>query len=256
MFVVLTNDDGIYSKGLRYIYKALLGAGHQVQVIAPLGEQSGMGHALTVFNPLRVKPVEEEGFSGLAVNGTPADCVKLGLSRLAARKPDLLLSGINAGGNVGPDILYSGTVSAAAEGAAMGCPSLAVSHNSRILADTESYARFTVGLIPKIPWAELPLRRALNLNFPSCPLGSCRGLRVCPQTSAVWRDWYDERKDPRGQSCWWMNGVIPRELVEPGTDKDLLEQGWATLTPLKFEFTDYAGLDLLSSRLGPESPLS
>ena len=172
MFAVLTNDDGIYAPGLRALYRALLRAGHTVRVIAPLGEKSATGHALTVHTPLRIKPVEEDGFSGLAVDGTPVDCVKLGLSRLVDKKPDLLISGMNSGGNVGPDIIYSGTLAAASEGAFMGCSSLAVSHNARRATPDEldAYACYAVDIIPRIPWSALPPHRAISLNLPGCPL--------------------------------------------------------------------------------------
>lgn len=249
MYIVLTNDDGIYASGLRAVYRALLDAGHQVQVIAPLGEQSAVGHSITVLNPLRIKRVEEKGFNGIAVTGTPTDCVKLGMGKLVEKKPDLLISGINAGGNVGPDILYSGTVAAATEAAAMGYPSMAISHNSFRLEDVDDYARFAVGLIGQIPWGQIPSRRVMNLNLPACMYDEFKGLRICPQTDAVWNDWYEERKDPRGNDYWWLSGEIPMGKVQKGTDKFLLEQGYATLTPLKFDFTDHDCLKVLQEKI-------
>ncbi|MDR2892644.1 MAG: 5'/3'-nucleotidase SurE [Deltaproteobacteria bacterium] len=247
MFIMLTNDDGIHAAGLRALYRHLRQAGHEVRVIAPLTEQSAVGHAITVLNPLRVKEIEEPGFSGLAVSGTPTDCVKLGITELlSGRRPDLLISGMNAGANVGPDVLYSGTVSAATEGAAMGLPSLAVSHNSRNHVDLESYAEFAVSMAGRIPWAELPTRRVMNLNLPGCAFSACKGLCLCPQTDVPWSDWYEERLDLRGNRYWWLTGDIPMDKVKTGTDKYQLEQGWATLTPLKFDFTDQACLNELA----------
>lgn len=245
MFIVLTNDDGIYATGLRAVYRALLSAGHEVQVIAPLGEQSAVGHSITVLNPLRIKHVKEKDFSGIAVSGTPTDCVKLGLTRLVKRQPDLVISGMNAGANVGPDILYSGTVAAATEAAAMSVPALAISHNSWQHVDVDDYATYAVSLIPEIPWHQLPLKRVVNLNLPACPFTECKGLTLCPQTDTAWNDWYDEREDPRGGTYWWITGEIPMEHVSSGTDKYMLEHGWATLTPLKFDFTDQHSLELI-----------
>lgn len=250
MFIVLTNDDGIYASGLRAMYRALTEQGHDVQVIAPLGEQSAVGHSITVLNPLRVKNVIEKDFSGIAVIGTPTDCVKLGVTRLVERKPDLVISGMNAGANVGPDILYSGTVAAATEAAAMGYPALAVSHNSFKHVDVEDYARYAVSLIGEIPWGSLPSRRVINLNLPACPFTECKGLTVCQQTDAPWEDWYDERKDPRGTRYWWISGEIPMTRVCEDTDKGRLEESWATITPLKFDFTDHDSLALMREALG------
>lgn len=244
MFIVLTNDDGIYATGLRAIYRALLSEGHKVQVIAPLGEQSAVGHSITVLNPLRSKIVEEKDFNGLAITGTPTDCVKLGITKLIDSQPDLVVSGINAGANVGPDIIYSGTVAAATEAASMGIPSLAVSHNSFRHLDVDDYARYAVSLISEIPWDGLPKKRVVNLNLPACAFSECKGLAVCPQTDTSWHDWYDERQDPRGNSYWWINGEIPMQHVSEGSDKYMLEQGWATITPLRFDFTDEDSLGL------------
>jgi 5'-nucleotidase len=246
---MLTNDDGIHARGLRALYRHLQEAGHKVSVIAPLGEQSAVGHSITVLNPLRVKKIEEPGFSGLAVNGTPTDCVKIGLTTLLDEKPDLLVSGMNAGGNVGPDVLYSGTVAAATEGAAMGLPSLAVSHCSFNHIDLESYAGYAVSQIPQIPWKNLPGRLVMNLNLPACPYSEFKGLCICPQTNVAWEDLYIERKDPRGSAYYWLDGNIPLKNVQPGTDKYETEQGFASLTPLRFDFNDIGALKILAANM-------
>ncbi len=238
MIICLTNDDGIQSPGLRALYHALQEAGHSVHVVAPLTEQSAVGHAITVHGPLRARPIKENSFSGIGVHGTPADCVKLGIGELIGEKPDVVVSGINAGANVGPDIMYSGTVAAAREAAALGFPALAVSYDEFKPADLTEHARYTAKLLSKLPWSQIPERRVLNLNFPACPLPNTKGLKLCPQTTAIWRDWYHRREDPRGNSYWWLDGEIPEEKVAPGTDRAYLSQGWITLTPLRFDFTD------------------
>jgi len=249
MRILLTNDDGIHAVGLRAMYRALLAAGHSVQVIAPMSEQSAVGHAITILSPLRVKLIQEEHFSGHGVFGTPTDCVKLGVSEFMREAPDIVVSGINAGANVGPDILYSGTVAAATEGAHLGFPALAVSHDSFQPSDLDEHAAYAVSVMERIPWAELPARRVMNLNLPSRPVEEFKGLSLCRQTSAIWQDWYDRREDPRGRAYWWLEGNIPPDKVTPGSDKGLLTEGWATLTPLKFEFTDAPTLEKLRDLL-------
>ena len=249
MRVLLTNDDGIHAAGLRAIYKALGEAGHSVRVVAPMSEQSAVGHSITILSPLRVKPVRESEFDGHGVYGTPTDCVKLGIGELMDEAPDIVVSGINAGANVGPDILYSGTVAAATEAAHLGFPALAVSHDSFQPGDLDEHAAYAVAVMERIPWSELPPRRVMNLNLPNRPVAEFQGLSLCRQTSAIWRDWYHKREDPRGRAYWWLDGNIPEDKVTPGSDKGLLSDGWATLTPLKFEFTDQPTLEKLRDLL-------
>ncbi len=252
MIVALTNDDGIRAHGLRCLYAALRDAGHSVRVVAPVTEQSAVGHAITVRDPLRVRQYIENGFTGIGVSGTPADCVKLGISVLLDEEPDIVISGINAGANVGPDIMYSGTVAAAREAAAMGYPAMALSYDSFKEADLTEYARYAVSLMERISWPEIPERRIVNVNFPNLPFEKSKGLKICPQTSAVWHDWYHEYIDPRGTPYWWLDGDIPPERVAPGTDRSLLSEGWITLTPLRFDFTDMEALAILRDRLAPK----
>ena len=245
MRILLTNDDGIHAVGLRAMYKALLAAGHDVLVVAPMTEQSAVGHSVTILSPLRVKLIEEEHFTGRGVFGTPTDCVKLAVSEFMPQPPDIVVSGINAGANVGPDILYSGTVAAATEGAHLGFPALAVSHDSFQPKNLDAHAAYAVSVLERIPWDTLPPRRVMNLNLPNRPVEEFTGLALCPQTSAVWQDWYDKRTDPRNRTYWWLEGVIPPEKVEAGSDRQFLTDGQATLTPLKFEFTDMSTLEKL-----------
>ncbi len=247
MRILLTNDDGIQAVGLRSLYKALVEAGHDVFCVAPVTEQSAVGHAVTIASPLRVKEFRENGFAGLGVSGTPADCVKIGLTKLLESDPDLVVSGINSGANVGVDILYSGTVSAATEGALMGFPALAVSYDDFSPVDLLPQGRYVVDIIKRVKWDTLPKFRVLNLNFPKDPIENVKGLKLCPQTNASYEDWYDERKDPRGRPYYWLDGVIPADRVQPDTDRGLLTQGYVTLTPLRFDFTDHetlASLDM------------
>jgi len=249
MKILLANDDGIQAIGLRALYFALIEAGHEVRVVAPVTEQSAVGHAVTLSMPIKVKEFKENGFVGQGVYGTPVDCVKLGLSTLLDEAPDIVLSGINAGANVGVDILYSGTVSAATEGALMEIPSMAVSMDSFTPTDLTDQARYCADLLLKIPWDSLPPKCVLNLNFPNCPIHEAKEMILCPHTRASYKDWYDARQDPRGHSYYWLNGAIPPERISADRDRALLTGKHITLTPLHFDFTDRKTLDLLSKEL-------
>lgn len=249
MNILLTNDDGIQAVGLRALYRALREAGHTVHVFAPVTEQSAVGHAVTIFMPVKTKTFKENGFVGQGVYGTPVDCVKLGLSTLLEEKPDLVLSGINSGANVGVDILYSGTVSAATEGALMQIPAMAVSFDNFNPQQLDEQARYCVDLLPQIPWEKLPKQCVLNLNFPNCSVRKTKGIRLCEHTRASYKDWYDVRQDPRGRSYYWLKGEIPPEHISPEKDRALLTDGYITLTPLRFDFTDRKTISLLDNNV-------
>jgi 5'-nucleotidase len=249
MKVLLTNDDGIQATGLRALYHGMKKAGIEVNVVAPVSEQSAVGHAVSISTPLRVKEFNEDGFHGLGVYGTPVDCVKLALSTLLKKKPDIVVSGINSGANVGIDILYSGTVSAATEGALMGIPSLAVSYDDFNPGDLSEQADYCIGLLDKIPWDSLKKKTVINLNFPAIPTSETKGIKICPHTRVSWQDWYDSRIDPRGHPYYWINGVMPPERISPDTDRALLTEGFITVTPLHFDFNDRDSFDLLQSKL-------
>ncbi len=236
MNIVVTNDDGIWSIGLRDLVKALERQGHKIEVIAPLTEQSAVGHAVTISSPLRIKKVRDNGFEGIGVSGTPVDCVKLGLTTILDSPPQLLLSGINTGANVGVDVLYSGTVAAATEAALAKIPSMAISIDDFSPSTLEEEAMFVSSLIEKIQWKRYR-GYVINLNFPRCGIKDSKGIKVCPQTQAVYEDWYEKRQDPRGKTYYWLCGYIPPEKVQEGTDRDLLSRGYVTLTPLAFNFT-------------------
>ncbi|XPV74823.1 MAG: 5'/3'-nucleotidase SurE [Desulfovibrio sp.] len=246
MRILLTNDDGIQAIGLRALFKALVDAGHDVDVVAPISEQSAVGHAVTLSSPLQVKEFKENGFRGKGVSGTPVDCVKLALSTLLDEKPDVVVSGINSGANVGIDILYSGTVSAATEAAIMGYSALAVSMDNYNPTDLRGQAAYAVKLLGKIEWDKIPERRVMNLNFPDCPIEGVRGLKVCPHTRACYTDWYQIGKDPRGRPYYWLDGEIPDKNISVGRDRKLLSEKYVTLTPLMFDFNDVKCLEQLS----------
>ncbi|EMG35660.1 5'-nucleotidase, exopolyphosphatase, 3'-nucleotidase [Desulfocurvibacter africanus PCS] len=249
MRILLTNDDGIQAPGLRALYRELKRAGLEVHCVAPISEMSAVGHAITFAMPLRVKEFVENGFRGQGVSGTPADCVKLGISTLLEAKPDLVVSGINAGANVGVDVLYSGTVSAATEGALMGYPALAVSMDTFHLQDPGEQAAWTARFIQDFDWSAIPDKTVLNLNFPHCPLSETKGLTLCRQTPVPYEDWYERRDDPRGRPYYWLDGVIPPEKLDAASDRALLTEGHITLTPLRFDFTCEHTLEYLKGTL-------
>ncbi|MCA1743840.1 MAG: 5'/3'-nucleotidase SurE [Desulfonatronovibrio sp.] len=239
MDILLTNDDGIHAIGIKSLYHAFIQAGHEVSVVAPVTEQSAVGHSLTIFSPLRIKEIIENEFRGVALSGTPVDCVKWAMTSYLKKMPDLVVSGINNGANVGIDVLYSGTVSAATESALAGIPSLAVSIDDFAPDDLTDQAKWTANFIDRFPWKKLPYQNVLNLNFPDCPMSKVKGVKACFQTNVVYEDYYNCRKDPRGKPYFWLGGEIPMDRVDPGADRAVLSENYITLTPLKFELTNF-----------------
>ncbi len=249
MNILLTNDDGIYAVGLRALYTAFVEAGHTVYVVAPLTEQSAVSNSLTVFNALRTKEIVDCEFTGLGVHGTPADCVKLALGALLPKKPDLVVSGINSGPNVGPDIRYSGTVAAACEAAHQGIHAMALSFDNYRPLDLLAQARHAEGLAKTLPWDCVPARCVVNINYPDRPISDVLGVRTCAQTKALWDDAYEERLDPRGGKYWWLHGQMRTQDVEPDSDRGLLTKGYITVTPLRFEYTHEVCLEEMAKIL-------
>ena len=247
MNILLTNDDGIHALGLRCLYRSLVKAEHNVFVVAPLTEQSAVGHSVTIFSPVRVKEIKEDGFQGLGLSGTPVDCVKWAVSHYLSKQPDLIISGINNGANVGVDVIYSGTVSAATEGALYGLRALAVSIDNFTPDDLTEQAEWVASFVERFSWEILPERCVLNLNFPAISLDKCAGLKICPQTDVAYKDFYEHRQDPRGRSYYWLGGEIPMHKVQENTDRYLLSKGYITLTPLKFDFTYWEILEKMKS---------
>ncbi len=237
--ILITNDDGIHAPGLAELKGALGGLGN-LKVVAPDSERSAMGHAITMLHPLRVVEVNHSGeLFGLAINGTPADCVKLAVHSLLPRLPRLVVSGINLGPNTGTNVLYSGTVSAATEGTILGIPSMAVS-----LKSFDKQSDFTAAGIYARQFAERILERGLpdgillNLNVPAIPKETIKGVRLTRLARYRYRDRYDRRQDPRGRDYFWLTGE-DAEVLDPASDADAVavEQGYVSLTPLSYDLT-------------------
>jgi 5'-nucleotidase len=236
--ILLTNDDGVYAPGLRALRKELQRLG-DVTVIAPAVEQSGVGHSITILNPLVVKEVEDEDGStlGWMVEGSPADSVKLAICELMPRPPDLIVSGINAGANAGINVLYSGTVAAAIEGAFFKITSIAVSLELAEHFDYPHAARHATRVIERLLARRPPAGSLFNVNLPAHSRGEPKGVRVVPMGVGRHGEGFERRKDPRGRTYYWMTYAPPFDLKGPETDVTSLNEGYITVTPLHFDLT-------------------
>jgi 5'-nucleotidase len=246
---LLTNDDGIYARGLLTLYREL-SRDAECLIVAPEVEQSAVGHAITISRPLMVRKARKNGsFLGYAVLGTPADCVKIGLGELAGGTVDLVVSGINRGANVGINVLYSGTVSAATEAAILGVPSLAISLDTHEDADYTVAARFARKMAAFILENPLP-NVALNVNVPAVPEGEIRGVVVAKQGRARLMESFDKRIDPRDNTYYWLAGETELPLQErDDTDAAALKRGMITITPIYYDLTRYDLLEGLRVRV-------
>lgn len=238
--ILISNDDGIFAPGIRALAETASDFG-EVVVIAPDRQQSAVGHSITIMQPLRVNNFQiDNNLFGKAINGTPADCVKLAHDKLLKRKPDLILSGINHGSNAGINILYSGTVSAATEGTILGYPSIAVScadyDENADLSGTREAARQVIQYIFD---HGLPRGVTLNLNVPSGPL---KGIRWTRQANSRYVEEYDGRVDPNNRPYFWITGKF--EVLDSGDDLDVnvLDEGFASLTPIQYDLTAHDSL--------------
>ena len=247
MKILLTNDDGIYTKGIEVLYEHL-DKDHEVLVVAPETEQSAVGHAITLTDPLRVKPIDRNGvFFGYAVKGTPADCVKLAVNELMQPPPDLVVSGINLGANVGINVIYSGTVSAATEGTILGVPAIAVSINTLRDADFKPAARFVRLLTLQVERYGLPPHTSLNVNVPAIPEKEIRGVRVARQGITRFVEKFDRRVDPRDNVYYWQCGSTPPLDEDGDTDASALARDFIAITPIHHDLTNYDFLESLRS---------
>ena len=246
---LLTNDDGIYARGLLALYQEL-SRDAECLIVAPEVEQSAVGHAITIARPLMVRKARKNGnFLGYAVAGTPADCVKIGLGELAGGPVDLVVSGINRGANVGINILYSGTVSAATEAAILGVPSLAISLDTHEEADYSAAARFARKMAAFFLENPLP-NVALNVNVPAVPEEEIRGVVVAKQGRARLMESFDKRIDPRDNTYYWLAGETELPSQEQDdTDAGALKRGMITITPIYYDLTRYDLLESLRARV-------
>jgi 5'-nucleotidase len=247
--ILLTNDDGIYAPGLAALYRELKNLG-EVTVVAPESEQSAVGHSISLITPLRVKEVSiNGGVEGWAVSGTPADCVKIALAELLPALPELVVSGINLGPNVGINVLYSGTVSAATEASILGVRGVAFSLNSYdINADFATGARLARDLLTQIgEWSRWTNGTCLNVNLPALPRDQVKGIRVTRQDTGPLVEHFERRVDPRRHVYYWLAEIHARQEPDLDTDFGALGQGYVTVTPIHHDLTDYKSLSDLQT---------
>ncbi|GJQ19955.1 MAG: 5'-nucleotidase SurE [Bacteroidia bacterium] len=240
--ILISNDDGIDAPGIAALAAEIKKIG-AVTVVAPDRQQSAVGHAITMNYPLRVKKFFKSGrFFGYAVEGTPADAVKLAVRALLPRKPDLLISGINHGSNTAISVIYSGTVSAATEGTILGIPSIAVSLTTFGKADFSFSARFTRRLARLVMRNGLPKGTLLNVNIPPVRRREVRGVLITRQGKSTWDDTFDARRDPANKEYYWLTGAL-RE-AERGQDADqwAVTHRYISITPIQYDLTDYSML--------------
>lgn len=236
MIILVSNDDGIHAAGVRALEAALAPLG-EVWVVAPDREQSATSHSLSLHRPLRVERV---GPRRLAVDGTPTDCVNLAINGILPERPRLVVSGINHGPNLGDDITYSGTVSAAIEGTLLGVPSIAVSLVMRNGVDFEPAALFAARLVRRVQERGLPPDTLLNVNVPALPLRALCGYAITKQGRRRYGDAIVEKVDPRGKKYYWIGGEDLGFIPEEGTDFSAVEGGLISVTPLRLDLTNYA----------------
>ena len=241
--VLISNDDGIDAPGIFALVLEMKKIA-SVTVVAPDRQQSAVGHAITMNYPLRTVPVRKNGeFFGYAVDGTPADAVKLGVRFLLKEKPDLLMSGINHGSNTAINILYSGTVSAATEGTVLGIPSIAVSLTTHDQADFSYAAKFAARLAGRVVAEGLPQGTLLNVNVPAVPEEKISGVRVTRQGNSSWEDTFDVRRDPAGREYFWLTGSMAIRDTDPETDQIAVRENFISVTPIHYELTDLTQLE-------------
>lgn len=238
MKILLTNDDGIYAEGIRTLARILSKNNHEICVVAPDRERSAAGHSITINEPLRVNNICLENIRNIKcykINGTPADCVKLGIEKLF--EPDLILSGINDGGNLGYDVLYSGTVSAAIEGWMIGYNSIAVSLKTENNRNFIGSANFIKNLLTKLNLKQINDKLLLNINIPDKKYKNLTQSTITTLGKNIYEDHFEKRLDPMGNKYYWITGKINNDASQ-NTDIATLNRGEISITPLKLELTN------------------
>jgi 5'-nucleotidase len=247
--ILLTNDDGIHSPGLHAL-AAALAPDHEIAVVAPEHERSATGHAITLHKPLRATPASVPVAGRIrawATNGTPADCVVLGVVELLGERPDLVVSGINVGANLGLDLTYSGTVSGAMEGAILGIPSIAVSVAAFVDVRFDVAAAFVEQLARAVATHPLPADAVINVNVPNLPRERIRGVALTRQSTRRYLARLERRTDPRGRHYYWLTGEREPVGDREGTDGWAVARGYISVTPIHLNMTDERLLQDLAS---------
>jgi 5'-nucleotidase len=246
--ILVTNDDGITAPGLQALVQAVQDLG-DIIVVAPDSPQSGMGHAITINQPLRLDKIEVHGeHDWYQCTGTPVDCVKIAIDKLLHRKPDLCVSGVNHGSNSSINVIYSGTMSAAMEGAIEGIPSVGFSLLNYALDADFTASKVVARTIAKnIIQNGIPAGSLLNVNIPNLPLDKLKGIKVCRQAMAKWREEFDERLDPNKRKYYWLTGKFINHDKGEDTDEWALANGFVSLVPVQFDFTAHHAIPFLNT---------
>jgi len=242
--ILISNDDGIHAEGIEKLRLAISKLG-RVVVVAPDRERSAISHAITLHKPLRINKIENDIYS---VDGTPADCIMLAVHRILDAPPDLIISGINHGPNLGEDVYYSGTVSAAHEGGIMGIPAFAVSIFAFSPKNLSTASDFSVRLAEMILRDGIPKGGVLNVNVPDMPMEKIKGYRFTRQGKRAYGNLMIEKKDPHGRSYYWIGGDVNGYKSVDGSDCDAVMNGFISITPLKVDMTDEEALKNMRGR--------
>ena len=247
MKIHLTNDDGIYAKGLWALYDRL-SMKHSLTIVAPASEKSAVGHGLTLHRPLRVKNTEIfKNKWGYSVNGTPVDCIKLSILEILNEKPDMVISGINPGANTGVNINYSGTVAAAREAALYGITSIAVSMQGKKPEHYDDAAAFIEKLAENIYKKPPLLGTVINVNIPDLPKHMIAGTKIIRQSMKHPEEYVKKNVDPRGSSYFWHGINSKLNGSDPDSDEDVLLRNYIAITPVKCDTTDYSIIDEMNN---------
>ena len=244
--IFITNDDGYQSKGIKSLVDSVKDLG-RILLVSPDGPQSGMGHAISVNKPVRCNKIDFfSSINAYSCTGTPVDCVKMGLFLLKGKKPDLILSGINHSSNVSTNVLYSGTMSAAIEGALAGIPSVGYSLTDYSEDADFDYSMKVVRLISKKVMNEgLKLKTCLNVNIPNVKEDEINGIKACRQGRAFWNDTYEHRKDPLGKDYYWLTGSFDSKETFHDTDISYLKNNYVTIVPTQYNLTCHSSVEEL-----------
>jgi 5'-nucleotidase len=247
MHILVTNDDGVNAPGLLALNQALSEIA-DTTVFAPARNWSASGHAKTMHKPLRVSSAElADGTPALTTNGAPSDCVALAFLGIVERPIEMVVSGVNQGANLGHDVTYSGTVTAAMEGAIAGVPAIAVSLTSYTAADFQLAARFAAHLARLVGVRGLPPQTLLNVDVPAVPAEEIRGIMVTRMGLRIYHDELVRRVDPKGQTYYWIGGKEPGGRLEEGTDLWAVANNYISVTPIQLDFTHYKLMDDLKA---------
>jgi 5'-nucleotidase len=247
--ILITNDDGIYSNGLYELAKRTIKLG-KVTIVAPDREQSAVGHAITMHQPLRCKKIKffDLDIDAWKVNGTPADCVKLGVETLLSERPKLIISGMNNGENLGTDIIYSGTVSAAIEGSIFNIPAIAVSYAKHGETDFSIAASVAVDMIEQVLEHSAGAGMLININIPEIEnTNELNGVKITKLGVKRYRNNFEERKDPQGCSYYWLAGELIEDEIREDTDIYAVRSGFVSITPIHIELTGYEEIDKMEA---------